>query len=204
MIDDDDAGRVAQGRPRPILGERPFKLDINRLGMTDEHRHAYAGRADRDIGIENFAGLDRHFPFFLGRAVIHEDINVRDHVERDLLGQLLRLDRVVDVDRPGLIEQLVHRGATGARDRLVGGDHDPFDAGQIVQWLQRHDHLDRRAVRVGDDAALAVMRDRLRIDLGHDQRHVRLHPEAGGVVDDNRTGLGRTRREDRRHLAAGR
>src|SRR5207302_8080844 len=42
----------------------------------------------------------------------------------------------------------------------------------------------------------------LGIDLGHDQRNVGLHAEAGGVVDDDRPGLCRTRREDRRNLAA--
>ena len=36
--------------------------------------------------------------------------------------------------------------------RLIGRDDDALDARQVVQRLQRDDHLDRRAVRVGDDA----------------------------------------------------
>ena len=127
---------------------------------------------------------------------------MRDDVERDLLGELLRLHRVVDVDRAGLVEQFVHRGMARPGNRLVGRDDHPLDPGEVVQRLQRHDHLDRRAVRVGDDAALGALRDRLRIDLGHDQRHIRLHAEARGVVDDYGAGLCRTRRKHLRHLGA--
>jgi hypothetical protein len=49
-----------------------------------------------------------------------------------------------------------------------------------------------------------VIGDRLGIDLRHDQRHVGLHAKARGVIDDDRPGLGRARRELRRHLGAGR
>ena len=170
--------------------------------MADKDRNPHAGRGDRDVGIEDLAGLDRHLPFFLGRAVIHEDVAMRDHVERDLLGEVLGFDRIVHVDRAGLVEQFVHRGAAGPGDRLVGRDDDPLDPREVVQRLQRDDHLDRRAVRVGDDAALRVLRDRLRIDLRHDQRHIRLHAEARGVVDDHGAGLCRARRKHRRHLGA--
>ncbi len=74
--------------------------------------------------------------------------------------------------------------------------------GAIVQRLERHHHLDGRAIRIGDDAALLIERDRLRIDLGHDQRHVLVHAELRGVVDHHRAGLGGTRRMDRRDLGA--
>src|SRR5262249_23064821 len=60
--------------------------------------------------------------------------------------------------------------------------------------------LDRRAVRTGDDAALRALSDRLGIDLRHHQRHVRLHPKTGAVVDDDGPGLRRARRKDRRNL----
>ena len=72
-------------------------------------------------------------------------------VEGDALGELLRLDRIGDEDRPGLREQFVHRLLAGAGNRLIGRDHDPLDLGAVVQRLQRHDELGGRAVRVGDD-----------------------------------------------------
>ena len=39
-----------------------------------------------------------------------------------------------------------------------------------------------------------ILRDRVRVDLGHDQRNVVLVAELGGVVDDDATGRGRLRR----------
>ena len=57
--------------------------------MADEDGHAHAGRRDRDIGIEDLAGLDLHLPFLLGRAVVHEDVDMGDAVEGDLLGEAL-------------------------------------------------------------------------------------------------------------------
>ena len=49
--------------------------------------------------------------------------------------------------------------------------------------LERHHQLHRRAVRVGDDALVGV--ERLRVDLGDDERDLGVAPEARGVVDDD-------------------
>ena len=170
--------------------------------MADEHRHAHAGRGHLDVGIENLAGLGRHLPFLLGRAVVHEDVDMRDAVEGDLLGELFLLDGIVDIDPAGLVEELVHRLAAGAGDRLIGRDDDALDAREIVQRLQRHHHLDGRAIGIGDDAALLELPDRLRIDLGHHERHVLVHAEVRGVVDDDGARLGGARRVHGRDLGA--
>ena len=168
--------------------------------MTDEDRDPHAGGGDRDVGIEDLAGLGRHLPFFLGRAVIHEDVAMRDDIECDLLCEVLGFQGVIDVNRAGLVEQFVHRGAARPGNRLIGRDDDPLDPGEVMERLQCHDHLDRRAVRVGDDAAFRVLRNGLRIDLRHHQRHVRLHPEPRGVVDHHGARLCRTRRKRLRYL----
>ena len=96
-----------------------------------------------------------HLPLFLGRAVIHELVDMRDAVEGDFLGELLRRALFVHEGRLGVVEQLVHAFLAGARHRLVGRDDHALDLELVVQRLQRHHHLDGRAVRVGDDAALA-------------------------------------------------
>ena len=88
--------------------------------------------------------------------------------------------------RLGLRPELVHPLLAGARDRLVGAHDHPPDPGGVVQRLEGHDHLDRRAVRVGDDPL--VLGDVVRVDLGHDQRDVGVHPEGARVVDDDRAG----------------
>ena len=75
-----------------------------------------------------------------------------------------------------------------ARRGLVGGHDDPLDPRQVVQRLERHHHLDGRAVGVGDDAAGDVAQG-VGVDLGDDQRHLGVHAPGAGVVDDDGTGL---------------
>jgi hypothetical protein len=58
--------------------------------MADEDRHADAGCGDLDLGIEDLLGLGHHLPLFLGRSVLKENVDMRDHVEGDLLGEFLR------------------------------------------------------------------------------------------------------------------
>ena len=129
-IDNGDARRPAQRLARLVLAERPLELDVDRLAMADEDRHPHAGRGHGDIGVEDLARLDRHLPFFLGVAVVHEDVAMRDHVERDLLREALGFDRVIDVDRARLVEEFVHRGAARPGNRLIRRHHDPFDPGR--------------------------------------------------------------------------
>jgi hypothetical protein len=86
-------GRLAQDVARLVLVEELLELDVDRLGMADEDRHAHAGGGDLDLRVEDLLGLGDHLPLFLGRAVLHEDVDMRDHVEGDLLGELLRAFR---------------------------------------------------------------------------------------------------------------
>ncbi len=62
------------------------------------------------------------------------------------------------------------------RNRLVGRDHHALDLAPCLQRLQRHHHLRRRAVRVGDDVLAVVARhvgvEHMRVHLGHHQRHI--------------------------------
>ena len=58
------------------------------------------------------------------------------------------------------------------------------DVREILDRLQRHDHLDRRAVGVGDNAARSVLRI-AGIDLGHHQGHIGIHAEGARIVDHN-------------------
>ena len=122
-------------------------------------------------GIEDLLRLDHHLPLFLGRPVFHEDVDLRNDVEGDLLLELLRrhLGRRV-VDGLGLVPELVHPFLPGARDGLVGGDDDALDPRPVVQRLQRHHHLRGRAVGVRDDHLVAVALDRLGVHFRHDQR----------------------------------
>ena len=150
------------------------------------------------FGIENFLGLDHHLPFLLGRAVVEELVDVRDAVECDLLGELLRRRGLVHVHRLGMREELVHPFLARTGHRLVGRHHHAPDPELVVQRLQRHHHLNGGAVRVGDDVAAAELRPKLRQRLGvhlrYHQRNVGLHAELAGVVDHHAAGGGGARR----------
>ena len=153
--------------------------------MAYEHRHAHAGRGELDLGIENLLGLDHHLPFLLGRAVFHEDVDMRNDVEGDLLGEDLWLGRIGDEDALGLVPQLVHRFLARAGHRLIGGDDHALDLGEIVQRLQHHDELRGRAIRVGDDVLLGEARHGVGVHFRHDERNVGVVAPAGGIVDDD-------------------
>ena len=118
------------------------------------------------------------------------------------LGNFFARDLVQREDRLGLREQLVHRLLAGARDRLIGRDHDARDLGLVVQRLERDHELRGRAVRIGDDALLAEARDRVGVDLGHDQRNVGVVAPARGVIDHDRAGGRDLRRPFLRHRAS--
>ena len=110
------------------------------------------------------------------------------------LGNFFGFDLVDLKHRLGLREQFVHRILAGAGHRLIGRDHDALDLGAVVQRLERDDELRGRAVRIGDDAALAKAGDRVGIDLRHDQRHVGIVPPARRIIDHHRAGGGDLRR----------
>ena len=65
LIDDDDAGRLAQDVAGLVLVQRAFELDVHRLGVTDEHGHPHAGGGELDLGVEDLLGLGHHLPLFL-------------------------------------------------------------------------------------------------------------------------------------------
>ena len=115
----------------------------------------------------------------------------------------LGLVRIADEDVARLLEQLVHARLAGAGHRLVGRDDDALDLRRVVERLQRHDQLRGRAIRVGDDVLLAIAGDRFGVHLGHDQRHVRVHPVERAIVDHRAAGLRGLGHIDLRDFRAG-
>ena len=195
LVEEHDAGRLTQDALGFLDRNRPFEFDVDRFGMADEHRHAHAGGGDEDVGGQDLVGLLRHLQLFLGVTVIarigaDEAVDVRNDVEGDLLGKFARRERIADEDGAAFFEQFVHAFLAGARNRLIGRHDDAADAGGIVQRLERHHHLRRRTIRVGDDVALFIAVDGFGVHLGHDQRHIGFHAEQAGVVDDGAAGGG--------------
>ena len=169
-----------------------------------KHRHAHAGDADADhVVLEDLPRLLDHLGLFVvvtglgidGGVVAEqvEGVGMRHHLRRIDLPAQIGAGRIPPV-RPSPRRR--------RRCRLIGRDDHPPDAVLPVDRPQRHQCGDRRAVRLGDDAL--VVADAAAVDLGDHQRHVRVHAEGGGIVDDDGAGLDRDRRVLLGNAAAGR
>jgi hypothetical protein len=69
-----------------------------------------------------------------------------------------------------------------------------LDAESIVERLERHDHLNRRAIRIGDNAAGPAIGEAVGIELRHDERKLALVTKVRRIVDDDGTGRCSARR----------
>ncbi len=85
-------------------------------------------------------------------------------------------------DLPVLLLQLVDAVRTGAAGRLVGSHMHAPNMRQPLYGRQCNDHLYRRAVGVGDDAARCV-ESVVGVDFGHHQRHIVVHAERTRIID---------------------
>src|SRR5690606_38781235 len=203
LVDDHHAGRLPQYVAGFLDRNRLLELYVHSLGVADEDGHACARGRYLDLGIQDLLRLGHHLPFLFRVAVLHEDVDVRNDVEGDLLRELLRLDLLAwDVLALGLVPQLVHGLFAGARDGLVGRDDYALDRRVVVQRFQDDHHLCGRAVRVGNDILLAEVLHRLRIHLRHDQRHVLVVTPGRGIIDYRAAGCGDPRSPLLRYGAA--
>ena len=85
--------------------------------------------------IQNLFGFRGHFPLFLGKTIIKEDVDMRDRVKGNLLGKNFRLHRVINVNTAGLVKQFIHRWLARTRHRLIGRYHHPAHTKFIMQRL---------------------------------------------------------------------
>ncbi|MNW54727.1 hypothetical protein D3C74_323420 [compost metagenome] len=173
--------------------------------MAREDRDAHARARDQEVGkTQDLARLVAELLLLVGLllAVVDDRPGERHHVERDVARELVRRgerDRAARVHQtrevllgPGdrLVAQLGRTGQPRARDRLVRRHDQALETGLVRERLEDRHRGHRGAVRVRDDA-LARLVDRFRVDLGHDERDVRVHAPRRGVVDhdDARCGI---------------
>ena len=82
--------------------------------MANENRHTNTGRGYFDRRVDNFFRLSDHFPFFFSGTVFHKCINMRDHIESDLLWKCFgRYIAGGIIDCFCLIPKLVHARFSG-------------------------------------------------------------------------------------------
>ena len=166
--------------------------------MAAGHRHPDRGGRDLHLFIiEDLARLVHQLHLLLCISVIKKDIAVRQAVHIDGMGIHLRA-----LDPFALILQLVDSRFARTCNRLIGGDHDPFDPELPVQGRQHHDHLDGGTVGVGNDPVFPG-KD-VAVDLRHDQGDIRVHAPGRRVVDHCRTPRSKCRSIFPGHISSGR
>ena len=183
-----DAFVSCKRRARLFDRHRPLRLYPNRLAVCTHYRHPHAHGTHFDVGVHDFARFVIHLHLLLRISVVGEDVDLRDQVvgqlvEEFLHHRLLSL-RQLHVLRP----QLIHGLCTRTTGRLVGRHMHTPNVRQFLNRIQRHNHLNRRTVRVGNDT-LRTFECILRVDFGHYQRNVRIHTECAGIIDHHRTVL---------------
>ena len=139
--------------------DRLARLDVDRLRVADPDRHAHAGDGDADrLVLEDLAGLEHHLALLVGVIVAVDEVAGRaDHVEGDVVRVDRRRRHRLAVQRgAGLGVELSERLLAGAGHRLVGRDDQPLDPDLTVDRRERDHQLHRRAVRVGDQAVVAL------------------------------------------------
>ena len=205
LIDNRDARRLLQQGAGLGGADFVYRFYMHRLGMAKKDRNPHTGRVYLDGGVAKYlAGLPHHLHFLTGIAVVLEHIDMRDGIEGDLARVDLALDFLAVEQARGLPRQFFDSLFAGTGHRLVSGHVDALDADRIVDGLQGHQHLDGGAIGVGDDIAGGVTRQRLDIDLGHDQRNVLILAKMRGIVDHYAARRARFRGEFGGNTAAGR
>ncbi len=152
---DDQARRLREQLERALDGQVLARLDVDRLGVPDPHRHAHARDRHGDrLVLEDLARLEHHLALFVGVVV----------AARKLPAAPITLNAIWSADRCSarasarrrasarLGLELLDRLAARARHRLIGGDDQPLDPDLAMDRRERDHQLHRRAVRIGDQS----------------------------------------------------
>ena len=95
--------------------------------MRAQTGDADAGSAGLHVGMENLARLIEHLHFFLGVVVVGENIDLRNHIEGQLMGKLIDLYFLPVEHLTTLLLQFLHRSSSGTRCGLISRDADALD-----------------------------------------------------------------------------
>ena len=137
--------------------------------------------------MHDLPALVLHLHLLGGIALKGLAADLGDDVIGDLVLEYLGLHRLTLPQQLHLVHQLDGAAGAGAGHRLVAAGHNALDGAVVVQSVDGHQRNDGGAVGVGDDAL--VLLHVLRIDLRHDQGHIRVHAEGAGVIHEHRARL---------------
>ena len=132
--------------------------------------------------MHDLACLVVHLHLLLGVTVLGEDVDLRDDIVGQLIGELLDGDRLTIEHLAILGLQFLHGCGSRTRCCLIGGNMYLLDMADILDALQYHNHHDSGAVWIGNDS-LGTNQCVLGIALGHYEGYVGVHAECRTVVN---------------------
>ena len=160
--------------------------------------------------MHDLASLILHFHFFFRVAALEENIDVRQHVERD--GVRINFRQGLSVlsatgrtrrgegGRFDLFFQFIDCARTAARDGLITCCEDAANPKCAMQRVNCHQRNCGRAIRIGNETAMFLYI--LPVDLWNNQWNVRIHSENRRVIDHNRAPFAGSRDEFSGSLSA--
>ena len=172
-----------------------LKLNVYRFTVATIYGNTHSGRSDAHFVImHNLFGFVDHLHLFFSVEIIQENVNLRNQVKSNgiMLSQGSGRQNMcfhfatLSISL-GLVGELVNALLASARNSLVGGNNNTFNASQIIERLQSHNHDNGGAVGVGNNALM--LQNILRVNLGHNQRYLRVHTEGAGVIDNHSASL---------------
>ena len=155
-------------------------LHPDRFCVGSEKGKADTGGSNCQIRqFENAEQFSHDFPFFLAPSIVAdgvEDSIVCEWMRTDADGRLLPAELGAELIKPAL---------TSAADGLICCHNDAFKSEQIRDWFECNGKLNRRAIRVGDNAL--VLKGAMTVHLGYDKRRGRIGTPGTGVINDGGT-----------------
>src|SRR3989441_631887 len=116
IVPEGEPGEAREELARPLWSHRHFRLRIDRHRVRGEHGDAHRGGRDGKVGsLEDLPDLVDQLHLFPRVAALHELVDVRDDIERDLVIEEARRDGFATGPGECLLPQLVH-----AADALEG------------------------------------------------------------------------------------
>ena len=160
--------------------------------MTIKNRHTNTRRVNLNIVVfKDFLRLPDHLHFFFGVAIVHNLVNLRHRIKGNLRRHNVHFNRLPIEQACGLRRQLFNPTGARTRNRLVRGDINSCNAYRVMNWLQSSNHLNGRAVWVGDNITRGVIGHPMGVYLRHYQWNFVVITKARCIID-NHTPLGRS------------
>ena len=201
IVLDDHARGFPENQARIGCADLVPGFDEHGFAVADGHWDAHARGSDvqRRV-VENLAGLGDQLHLLFVVTVGIGLPSTGDDVVGKLVRGRIHLRGFRGGDCVGLALELIQQRAPRTRRRLVGRDDNAPNRRAPAQGIEDHRQRDGGAVWAGDDAF--VVANVAAVHLGNHQRHVRLHPPSGALVDDQRTCFGSDRRIEQRYVRA--